>query len=98
MNERVTFQVLNNTDPKEAIAELNALGLVHAVKNFCEDYSLRATIITGGIFTVIEIDGYDFKLTQVDDNLQRFTLQHSGITFNCVNSTHALQIFKAIIL
>jgi len=98
MNERVTFNTLNNTDPKEAIAELNALGLIHAVRDFCNEFSLRATITTGGIFTVIDIDGYDFKLTQVDDNLQRFTLRHSGVTFNCVNSTHALQIFKAIIL
>ena len=96
MNERVTFNTLNNTDPKEAIAELNALGLVHAVKNFCEDYSLRATIITGGIFTVIEIDGYSFGLLQTEP--PRFTLSHNNVTFNCEDAQHALQIFKAIIL
>ena len=97
MSERITFKGLNETDPKETITKLTALGLTHAVKDFCEKYNLNATITTGGIFTVIEIDGYSFELTQVDDNLQGFTLIHSGVTFNCVNSTHALQIFKAII-
>lgn len=93
---RVTHQILNTPDAEGLIAELNAIGLIFVIKDFCEQYSLRAIIYLGGHFTEFAIDGYMFRLLQSEP--PRFTLSHNNVTFNCKDAQHALQIFKAIIL